>query len=78
MTEKRDGYTKRDVHHHPEGRGIPGRDDLLFDRAEMEHLRTRRLADAEKGRRGTGGPEDRRGDGAVQSDCEADESNMTL
>ena len=65
------------MHHHPEGRGIPGWDDLLFDRAEMEHLRTRRLADAEEGRRGAGGPEGRRGNDAVQSDRETDESNMT-
>ena len=78
MTEKRDGYTKRDVHHHPEGRGIPGRDDLLFDRSAMELFTVRCLEDAEEGRRGAGGREGRRGDGAVQSDRETDESNMTL
>ena len=66
------------MHHHPEGRGVPGRDDPVFDRSALERVAIRRMADAEEGRRGAGGREGRRGDGAVQSDCETDESNMTL
>ena len=78
MTEKRDGYTKRDVHHHPEGRGVPGRDDHVFDRSALERVAIRRMADEEEGRRGAGGRDGRRRNGAVQSDRETDESNMTL
>ena len=66
------------MHHHPEGRGIPGRDDLLFDRSALELFTVRRMADAEEGRRGAGCREGRRRDGAVQSDRETDESNMTI
>ena len=41
------------MHHHPEGRGIPGRDDPVFDRSALElvtvrRLRTRRKEDAER------------------------------
>lgn len=66
------------MHHHPEGRGIPGRNDLLFDRSAMEPGPLRRMADAGPGSSGAGSQEGRRGDGAFQSDRETDESNMTI
>ena len=66
------------MHHHPEGRPLPARKEMAERRAALDVERIRCLENAEEERRGAGGREGRRGDGAVQSDCETDESNMTI
>ena len=63
------------MHYHPQRWAVPGGQDIRVDRSALEPVRIRGMEYKGQGGGQDGSGEGRRGNDAVQSDCQADEKD---